>query len=145
MPAAQSNLLIEIGANLNLVVNLQDSTGANVDLTGYSAKFQVRGHIGDASPVLSLDSAGLGGITMGGTAGTITLAATAAQTKAISIAALDPSLVPTFVAFDGAGNQVVKTGYKAPYSLEITDSNWTSGNITRVLEGYAVITPEVVQ
>jgi hypothetical protein len=145
MPAAQSNLLIEIGANLNLVINLQDSTGANVNLTGYSAKFQVRGHFGDASPVLSLDNAGVGGIVLGGVLGTVTIAATAAQTKAIPIAALDPALIPTFVALDGAGNQVVKTGYKAPYSLEITDSNWTSGNVTRVLEGYAVITPEVVQ
>jgi hypothetical protein len=143
MPAAQANILIEAGANFNIALQLLDNNGANINLSGYLCKFQVRGHVGDPLPVLSLDNSSLGGINLGGPAGTISIAATATQTRAIDVTLLDPSLLPLIVALDAGGNPVSKTGYRAPYSIEITDSNWLSGNVTRVLEGFAVITPEV--
>lgn len=54
------------------------------DLTGYSARMQVRSTISDTSTILSLTSAAGGGITLGGTAGTIDIVMTDAQTAAFA-------------------------------------------------------------
>jgi len=56
-----------------------------VNLTGYTAAMQVRATVESASPVLTF---GVGtGLTMGGVAGTVTLAVTDAQTTALAAGA----------------------------------------------------------
>ena len=89
--------------------------GVTVNLTGYSAAMQVRAAVTSASPVLTF---GVGtGLTMGGVAGTVTLAVTDAQTTAIP-----------------AGAYV--------YDLELTAAN---GTITRMMQGAFYIDGEVTR
>ena len=89
--------------------------GTAVNLTGYSARMQVRTTYDASTAVLSL-TAGTG-ITLGGTAGSILLEADAEQTAAID---------------DG---QYV-------YDLELVTSG---GYVTRLLEGNFVVDPEVTR
>ena len=53
-----------------LVFTIVDSTGTVVNLTGYSASWAIADYLG-ATPVLTASTANY--VTMGGTAGTITL------------------------------------------------------------------------
>jgi hypothetical protein len=141
MAAGKANILLEQGANLNLQVNLTDTTGAAVNLTGYHAKFQVRPAAGSSVLLLALDDAGLGGLTLGGTNGTVSIAASATQTKGINLSSLPTTQVTALVGLDALGNPINATGFQAVYSLEITDPG---SNVTRVLEGMAIIDPEVI-
>jgi hypothetical protein len=69
-----------------------------VDLTGYTAKLQVRPFVDSTDVLLSLTSGA--GITLGGVAGTIDLAVTAIQTAAIGrgVYPYDLVLIPGGVA-----------------------------------------------
>lgn len=142
MPASTANILIEQGADLLLQFPVVDSTGANVDLTAgaWHAKFQVHAVIGDGNPLLMLTDGPAGGLTLG--VGLLSLWAPAAQTKAINTASLGQQLAPLLVAIDALSNPFFATGYQAPYALELTDPG---GYVTRVLQGFAIITPEVCQ
>jgi hypothetical protein len=75
-----------------------------MDLTGYTSAMQVREAIDSATPLLSLTNGS--GMTLGGTAGTIAVTITSAQSSAIA-----------------AGSFV--------YDLEIT----SGGTVTRLLQG----------
>ena len=86
-----------------------------VNLTGYTARMQIRKTHRSASSVVSLTQAS--GLTLGGSAGTIRIVISATAT-----AALD----------DG---QYV-------YDLELVSG---SGTVTRVLEGTFSLTPEVTR
>jgi len=57
--------------------------GDPVDLTGYTAKMQVRPQTENGAPVLDLSTGG-SGITLGGASGTILVTAPAATTRAIA-------------------------------------------------------------
>lgn len=57
------------------------STGAAIDLTGYTAKMQIR-KAKDTDVILDLTHSS--GITLGGAAGTVAVLLTAAQTAALS-------------------------------------------------------------
>lgn len=92
--------------------------GTPVDLSGYSARMQVRETVDSTAVVLSL-TAGTG-ITLGGTAGTIFLEASAA-----TMAAIDAQ----------ASNQFV-------YDLELVSG---AGYVTRLLEGTFTVSPEVTR
>lgn len=74
MPAGLYNILAEEGATFSRTITWRDSNNALVNLTGYTARMQVRATIGDtsASPLLSLTTEN-GRIALGGSAGTITL------------------------------------------------------------------------
>lgn len=45
MAAATYNLQVEQGANFEEFVNLKDSSGAAIDLTGFTAKMQIRPYV----------------------------------------------------------------------------------------------------
>lgn len=90
--------------------------GKPIDLTGYTARMQVREKITSTSAVLDLTTAN-GGVTLGGTAGTIRVLATAAQTAALTIA----------------------SGF---YDLEIID---VTAAVRRLLEGAVTISKEVTR
>ena len=80
--AGVHNFLCEQGATFSRVITYQGSEGAPVNLTGYTARMQVRATTEDAAVLLSLTTEN-GGIALGGAAGTVTLLATATQTAAM--------------------------------------------------------------
>ena len=94
--------------------------GVPVNLTGYNARMQVRESHMAGTPVLSI-VAGTG-ITLGGTAGTIILEATATQTAGISAQPPGPQ-------------QYV-------YDLELISD---AGIVTRLVEGRVLVYPEVTR
>lgn len=90
--------------------------GTAVNLGGYTARSQIRETYDSTAVILSLSTGG-SGITLGGTAGTITWGFTATQGAAIP-----------------AGQYV--------YDLEVVSS---TGQVTRLLEGWFTVTPEVTR
>lgn len=89
--------------------------GSAVNVTGYSARMQVRQYADSTATVLSLVNGT--GITLGGTAGTIALSAVATATTAIN-----------------AGQYV--------YDLEMVSG---AGYVTRLVEGNFVVYAEVTR
>jgi hypothetical protein len=111
------NLNCYQGASFDYTLTWQTG-GSAVNLTGYSARMQVRETYDSASTLVSLTSGT--GITLGGTAGTILLELSATQTAAI----------------DSTPNgQYV-------YDLELASS---VGYVTRLVEGTFTIKPEVTR
>lgn len=89
--------------------------GTAVDLTGYTARMQVRQKVTSADTLLSLTSAS--GITLGGSAGTITLSVSAVDTAAM-------------------------TWREGVYDLELVSGG---GEVTRLIEGRITVSPEVTR
>lgn len=71
-PAGIYDIVADQGATFQRVLTWKDSNGAAVNLTGYSARMQVRRRPSDGEPLVSLTTQN-GRITLGGAAGTITL------------------------------------------------------------------------
>lgn len=72
------DLEVFIGCKFDAVVTYQDPDGNAIDLTGYDATLGVKREFSDETEVLTLTSGS--GLTLGGTAGTIDIVMTAAQT-----------------------------------------------------------------
>jgi hypothetical protein len=83
MPAAKVNLKIEQGATFRQKFTWKDAKGKPVNLTGYTAKLQVRDSAGATTVLLELTTENVG-IVLGGTAGTIELMQTDEQTAALT-------------------------------------------------------------
>lgn len=115
MAAGTLDFTIEQGATFNLLLTWKINT-VPVNLTGYTARLAARVDVEDTEVILSLTTAN-GGITLGGSAGTISLDQTATQT----------TLLP-------AGTYV--------YDLELIASNST---VTRLVQGELLISPEVTR
>lgn len=105
MSAGQYNLTVEQGATLSEVFTWKDPTGALIDLTGYSAKMQVRRAPG-ADELYLEASTGAGTIVLGGAAGTVTITVLAATTAALSFTTGSWDLVLT--AGDGTVTRLVE-------------------------------------
>lgn len=84
MVAGAYDIVADQGATFNQTLTYRDSAGALVDLTGYTARMQVRYGYDDPNAVIDLTTAN-GGITLGGAAGTIALLITAAVMSAIGV------------------------------------------------------------
>jgi len=115
MPATTYDLLIEQGATFSQVITYKES-GVAVNLTGYTARMQVRATLESASTLVELTTAN-SRIALGGTAGTITLTISATDTEALT-----------------AGRGV--------YDLELVSG---SGIVTRLLQGVATISRNVTR
>lgn len=89
--------------------------GTAVNITGYTARLQIRKTHKSTSAVVSLTQAS--GLTLGGSAGTIQIVISATATAAL-------------------------TARRYVYDLELVSS---SGVVTRVLEGAFELTPEVTR
>tara|TARA_R110001599_G_scaffold89005_1_gene236073 strand:- start:399 stop:749 length:351 start_codon:yes stop_codon:yes gene_type:complete len=106
MSAGYHHFVIEQGATFSQVLTLKDSSGSLINLTGYaSAEMDLRKNPESSAAVVTLTT-GNSGITLGGTAGTVTLTISAADTADLT-----------------AGDGV--------YDLELVSGS----NIYRVLEG----------
>lgn len=85
MTAALWRLCIEQRASFTLALRLTDDAGQPVNLTGYTARMQIRDHVGAADPPLaSLSTDPGGGITISDDGQTLTVTFTGAQTAAFT-------------------------------------------------------------
>jgi len=91
-------------------------SGSAVNLTNYTARMQARASVTSATVVLDLTTAN-SKIVLGGTAGTITITVSAADTAAITQSSL-------------------------AYDLELVSAG---GVVTRLVEGQIVLSPEVTR
>lgn len=113
MAAGKFDLNIDMGATFTRVLTwTAGSPPAAVNLTGYTAHAQLRDGTGDLILDLTVGS----GLALGGSAGTITLTITAAQTTALT----DP----------------------LTWDLKLTAGD---GTATRLLEGAVFPSPQVTQ
>jgi hypothetical protein len=117
MPATTYDILIEQGATFEFELVWKDGDGDEVNLTGYTARMQVRPTVESSVVLLSLTSAAGGGITLGGATGAVTIRASATQTASIGARA-------------------------AVYDLELQAAD---GTVTRLLQGVATISAEVTR
>lgn len=115
MPAGIYNITAEQGATLTRTVTWKNSAGDPINLTGYTARMQVRADYDSTIAVLTLTTEN-GGITLGGSAGTIVITATATATTALSAS--------TYV-----------------YDLELV----LGSTVTRLIQGSFVVNAEVTR
>lgn len=113
MAAGRHNLKIEKGATFTLPLTWKNENGSLVNLTGYTARMDIRSAAGAVTAIAQLTSSS--GITLGGTAGTIVVTLSAATTAAI-------------------------TDTSGVYDLELVSAG---GVVTRLLEGSVEFVEEV--
>ena len=116
MAAGNITLIVEKGADFPFMLTWKDSNSNPIDLTGYSARMQIRPSHKSSEVILSLSSPD-DGITLGTTDGLITVNITNAQSSAIDISA-------------------------GRYDLELVNP---SGLVTRLIEGKIKFKPEVTR
>jgi len=119
--AGKLNLKINQGETFKHILKWKDANEQLIDLTGMSALMHVRSKISDTTPALVLSSDSNdnpdGNITLGGTAGTISLYISSEITKTIE-------------------------WVSGVYDLEITDA---LGDVTRLIEGSIAVSKEVTR
>lgn len=113
MSAGTYDLKIEQGATLSLTFTYQNEAGTPINLTNMTARAKIREDFGSAV-VLELTTAN-GRITLGGALGTIALNVPATTTATLS------------APFEGV------------WDLELVNG----ATVTRLLQGKAVVSPEV--
>jgi hypothetical protein len=116
MPAATYNFTIEQGATFTITFGYRASTGAPINLTGFSARMHARQPLESSRTLINATTAN-GLLTIAPLDGTVTLALTATQTAALN--------------FD-----------KARYDLELEAGN---GVVTRLVEGTITLSKEVTR
>lgn len=110
------DITINQGATYELTITWKDSAGTAINLTGYTARMQVRETYSSTTPIVSLTSGS--GITLGGAAGTIAIVISATTTAALT------------APFSGV------------YDLEIVSA---AGVVTRLIQGTATVSAEVTR
>lgn len=116
MPAANYSFVVEQGSTLLKPIVWKDSTGTAVNLTGYSAKMQIRKSASSADVLLELSTQN-GKLTITANTGTITMVFSAATTAAINWS-------------------------HGKYDLELTSG---SGVVTRLIEGDITVSREITR
>lgn len=113
MAAGNYTIKIDQGSDFSLVVEWKDPAGAPINMTGFSAKMDIRDRAGDPDLI---DSFSVGsGLTITGAAGRVTLSITASESSAWD--------------FD-----------RAVYDLEVTSGG---GAKTRLIQGAVLLSREV--
>ena len=112
--AGQKNFEVDQNATFRFVVEYKDDNGNAIDLTGASAKMQIRDTKGGAKLAVTLTSPS-GGITIDGVDGKLTIKMTPTQTNKL--------FYP-----------------KSSYDLMVIDSN---GNKIKLLEGFMTLSRSV--
>ena len=121
--AGRYDIDCEKGATFRRVITWGDENESPINLTGFSARMQVREAFTSSTTVASLTNAN-GKITLGGATGQVTIQLTASDTAAL----------PVSTTFGDA--------WVGVYDLELVAP---SGDVTRLLEGQFVVTPEVTR
>lgn len=117
MAAGKLKLAIEQGATFRKLLTWKTgATPVAVDLTGCTARMQIRSDIASATPLVTLTTEN-GGIALGGVAGTIEIIITAAATAAF-------------------------TWTTGVYDLEVVLAN---GDVRRLVYGAVSVSPEVTR
>lgn len=83
MLAGRYDITVEQGSTFNLTLTYKDQRGYVIDLSGYSARMQLRTSVSSNTVALDLTTAN-GRISIDGTAGKITLLIAAADTAGLS-------------------------------------------------------------
>ena len=76
------DITINQGATFELTITWKDSAGTAINLSGYTARMQVRETYSSATSIVSLTNAA--GITLGGAAGTVAILISATTTMKMS-------------------------------------------------------------
>lgn len=116
MAAGVYNFTIEQGTTFRRTLTLKDSAGDPINLTGYTARMQIRAEVESTTVLLSLTTSN-GGISLGGAAGTIEWFISDTNTSAITS--------------------------EGVYDLEIV--NTATNEVTRVLKGKVRLDKEVTR
>jgi hypothetical protein len=116
MAAGNYDLVIEQGATFYQEIIWKDSSETPIDLTGYTARMQVRKTVKSSDTILSLTTEN-GRITLGDDAGTITLEVDAEDTADL-------------------------TEFCGVYDLELEAGD---GTVTRLLQGQIEVSREVTR
>lgn len=116
MPAGLHNITIEKGATFRITFTWRDSDGDLVDLTGYTARMQIRRSISYATADVSCTTEN-SKIALGDALGTVQITIPASETEDLAFT----------------------TGV---YDLELIDAD---DFITRLVEGSVAIKPEVTR
>jgi hypothetical protein len=123
MSAATYNFTIEQGATFSKVVTWKDSSGAGINLTGYSITGKIKRKTSDQTALATFTAALANQTT---NPGQFTLSLTAAQTEAL----------PTVT-----GPTAQKALLECVYDIEAT----TGTTVYRLLEGIVSISPEATK
>lgn len=81
--AAEGDIIVEQGATFDVPMTWQDAEGDLIDLTGWTAKLQVRDYPGSGDVLLDMNTEN-GQIVLGGAEGTIRLLLSMAETAALT-------------------------------------------------------------
>jgi hypothetical protein len=124
--AGTYDIYCDQGATFRRVITWKNSTGTAVNLTGYTARMMVRTSYAASTPALSLTSSPVAGIAITAATGVITITITPVQSSGIAM----PTVNGVRDAFDGV------------YDLELVAP---SGDVTRLLEGRFICSPEATR
>lgn len=116
MAAADYDILIEQGSTFSLNIVWKDSEGTPIDITGHTARMQIRKTV-KSTDVLASATTENGKIVLGGETGTIDVTIPNSETSDLSI----------------------KCGV---YDLELESD---SGIVTRLIQGSVTVSPEVTR
>lgn len=125
MSAGVYNIVADQGATFAQTLTWKDAEGAAINLTGYTARMQVRDKYSSAAAALSLTTEN-GRIALGGAAGTIDLLVAAADMAALEVPNVPGT--PPSKAF--------------VYDLEMIAA---SGRVTKLLLGTFTVRREVTR
>jgi hypothetical protein len=118
--AGTYSLYLDAGADFSLRFTVKNADGTIVNLTGYSARMQIRRLHTSATVDLSLTSQS-GGLFVDGSKGNVNLTITNAQTAALCVNNAESVYI---------------------YDLEIQSE---AGEVTRVVEGKVIVKPQVTR
>ena len=132
MAAGKYNFTIEQGTTVIFEVQYKDSLGAPINLTGYSAKMQIKSNYADKNPTtyLTLSSSinpdGTG-LNLSGSSGTTPLSS---------------GSLGVYIAACSSSNLTFDTAY---YDLELYSGSMSCPYTIRLLEGQVKISKEVTR
>ena len=131
----RQDLTVRQGETFSYVFTYKDNAGSAIDLTGYTARAAIKRSPNDGETPTVYFSTGSdadgGTITLGGAAGTVTLAMTAAQTQAMLTDVDILALVPP-----EKRARHYKRDEPFVWDLEIEAAD---GTVTRLLEGRVIV------
>lgn len=111
-------------ATFSETITLKDSLGALMDLTGYSARLQIKRDATDTTPLYDLSTSGVNpGLVLGGAAGTVAI--TIPYTATDDVTDIDPD------------------GEAWVYDLLLSNDNLSPPVVDRMLQGVIIVLPGV--